>query len=87
MADTASSWLSKIWAGPVNTRLSSLTPAVLTTQPLGAILPESTAKPPSNEKALARLRIQPFSLSSSKVSQRQSWLKALVVRIPAGPAR
>ena len=87
MPATAASWLSNTCAGPVNTKLSSLTPAVLTTQPSTAIFPESTAKPPSNEKALSMLRIQPFSRSSSKVSQRQSWLNALVVRIPAGPAR
>ena len=52
---TASSWLSKTRAGPVNFRIDSSTPAVFTMQPSRARLPYSTARPPSlRERMLER---------------------------------
>ena len=46
---TALSWLSKIFAVPSKTWMDSSTPAVFTTQPSSAMLPYSTARPPSAE--------------------------------------
>ncbi|MOA23059.1 hypothetical protein D3C78_1436590 [compost metagenome] len=55
--------------------------------PSCAMLPYSTAKPPSWLNAFSSERIQPSARSSSSVSQRQSCENAWVVRMPAGPAR
>ena len=47
IAVTASSCDSKTRARPLNFKILSSTPAVLTIQPLRAIFPKSTASPPS----------------------------------------
>ncbi len=47
---TASSWLSKMRAGPANLWTLASTPAVFTMQPSRAMLPLSTASPPSFEE-------------------------------------
>ena len=51
---TASSCDSVTWAGPSNTIACHPTPAVLTHTPLGAMLPTSTARPPSCERRVQR---------------------------------
>ena len=84
---TASSWLSKMRAGPLKVRMEASTPAVFTMQPSSAMLPNSTASPPSWLKALARSRITPLLRSASRSSQRDDWLKAICVGTPPGAAR
>ena len=83
---TASSWLSQILAGPEKFHILSSTPAVLTTQPSSAILPKSTASPPSLLNAFSADRITPFSRSVSRALYLLAWLKACVVRTPPGAA-
>jgi hypothetical protein len=86
MPSTAASCDSKTRAGPVNFHSDSSTPAVFTTQPSGARLPNKIAKPPSTVYACSTLRIQPFSASVSSVAQRFVVLNGWVVRTPPGAA-
>ncbi len=56
-------------------------------QPSSAILPDSTASPPSLLNAWSADRITPASRSRSRLSQRRSWLNAVCVGTPPGAAR
>ena len=84
MPSHASSWDSNTLAGPLKRKMSSLTPAVLTMQPSGARLPESTARPPSAVYAWATSRMHPAALSLSSSGQLQSWEASSVLNFPAG---
>ena len=67
--------------------MDSSTPAVLMTHPSCAMLPLSTARPPSFEYACARSRMQPALRSVSRLSQLESWDAILVLNLPDAALR
>ena len=61
----ASSWLSKIIAGPEWVSICFATPALFTTEPFGARLPWRMARPPVFEYALSRVWMHSVFLMSA----------------------
>ena len=86
ITDTASSWDSTTLAGPEKWKFSSDTPAVLNTDPSGAMFPRSTTRPPSAVAGCSTEWMQPPTASVSSDSQRLSVEKGSIVRTPPGAA-